>query len=316
MGWLARRLFGISLDEVRFTKRGFRGGHNPRVHTHIETIGESFLGGYHAALEEADPEALGERLDAAFDDVYRGFAYEGAGMSLALIDALVPGRRRFAAFLAGVGEPHVYMLHVGAGWAMARLPVGWRRPLADLDPLLAWLAYDGWGFHQGYFHWPRSIEGPREVPRRVRGYARRAFDQGLGRSLWFVEGTDVERVPRTIGAFPAARQADLWAGIGLASTYAGGVSEGDLQTLFEAAGEHRHELSQGASFAAKARQRAGNPTPHTELACQLYCQQDAATAAAVSDRALENLPPEPLTGDGGEPAFEVWRQRIRQHFVP
>src|SRR6185503_18765465 len=107
-----------------------------------------------------------------------------------LLDRLRLTRRRFADFVSGPGASHVYMLYVGAGWAIARLP--WLRSNPDrairhFDPLLGWLAVDGYGFHEGYFHWPESIDR-RRLPRGLSGYARCAFDQGLGRSLWFVEG--------------------------------------------------------------------------------------------------------------------------------
>jgi hypothetical protein len=69
------------------------------------------------------------------------------------------------------------------------------------------------------------------------------------------------------------------------------------------------QLAQGAAFAAKARQRAGNLKPYHDLACGVLCGLSAAEAAQVSDEALENLP-----ADGAQPAYEIWRQRIQQRF--
>jgi len=300
-----RRLFGVPEVETTFERRGFRGGEEPGVREHIERIGRSFLAGYHAALEVGEGERLVARLDET-ETAYRGFTYEGAGMGLALLDALTPWRRgRLRSYLDGAGAGHVYMAHVGAGWAIARLPFGMGGILSRLDPLLRPLAFDGYGFHQGYFDWPRSVEGRQEVPRRVRGYGRRAFDQGLGRSLWFVDGADVERLPRTIASFPEERRPDLWSGVGLAATYAGGVGEAAIRSLREAGREFAPELAQGAAFAAKARQRAGNMTAHVEMACRVFCGCSAAEAAEATDRALDGLGDE-----GGVPAYEVWRRRI------
>ncbi len=231
-------------------------------------------------------------------------------MGLALLDALVPGRgRRFQAFVEGPGAAHVYMVHVGAGWALARLHRRVERSLARLDPLLGWLAVDGYGFHEGYFHWTRYVR-EQAHPRKLAGYALRVFDQGLGRSLWFVEGADVARIPATIAAFSLDRQSDLWSGIGLAAVYAGGVEPEAVAALLDAAGPFQPELAQGAAFAAKARQRAGNPTAHTERACRIVCGTTAEEAAALTDRALQDLPP-----DGEEPAFEIWRRRLQAHFA-
>jgi hypothetical protein len=305
---LRRALFGISPGETSFARRGFRGD-SAAVRERLERVGASFVHGYHAALEETGPEAVAARIDE-LEREFRGFAFEGAGMALALLDAITPGRRdRLDRFLAGPGEPHVYLVIVGAGWILARLPVSPERLLARLDPVKGWLAMDGYGFHEGFFRWPRSVER-REIPRKVRGYARRGFDQGLGRSLWFVDGADVKRLPATIGAFPGERQADLWSGLGLACAYAGGRTRAEVEALAQAAGEHLPAFAQGVTFAAKARERAGNLAPQTELAAEVVCGMTATEAAAVTDRAAEALPAD----RPGEPAFEVWRHRIQERF--
>ena len=306
---MKRTLFGISPAETSFTRRGFRGDFTA-VRERLEGVGGSFVAGYHAGLEESAPEIIAARIDAELDREFRGFAYEGAGMALALLDRLTPWRRdRLARFLAGPGDDHTYIIHVGAGWILARLPLSPERLLSGLDPILGWLALDGYGFHEGFFHWPRSV-ARQEVPRKLRGYARRGFDQGLGRSLWFVDGADVQLLPRTIGAFPASRQPDLWAGLGLAAGYAGGRPRADLEELRRAAGAYAPELAQGVVFAAKSRHRGGNVTPFTELAAEVICGLSAAGAAAVSDAALPGLPAD----RPGEPAFEIWRRRIQDHF--
>lgn len=315
---LKRALFGIDPRETSFARRGFHAsgdGADP-VRERLERVGATFVAGYHAALEEERPEPLAARIDAEVEREFRGFAYEGAGMALALLDTLIPGRRdRLARFLAGPGEAQTYIIYVGAGWVMARLPVSPERYLSRLadphtDPIMRWLALDGYGFHEGFFHAPRSV-ARQEVPRRLHGYFRRGFDQGLGRSLWFVEGADVGRLPRTIGAFPAARQPDLWSGLGLACGYAGGRTRSEVEALLAAAGSHAPQLAQGVAFAAKARQRAGSPAAHTELACQVICGRSADEAAAVTDEALLDLPSDFSPDHPDEPAFEVWRRRIQ-----
>ncbi len=312
LGWVRKRLFGIPLEGVTVARRGFRTS-DAVVRERVERIGCTFLHGYHAALEDDEPEALAFRLNAAEREL-SGFAFEGAAMGLALLDQLTPWKRnRWQAFLTGPGSNHIYMVHVGVGWALARLPwLRWQieRSLIGLDPLLRWLAVDGYGFHHGYFDWPIYIE-QKAVPKRLFGYARCAFDQGLGRSLWFVNGADVSLIGKTIFSFPPIRHADLWSGVGLASAYAGTVERVAMQSLLDMAGRHRPSLAQGAAFAAKARQRAGNPAAHTEIACEVLCDLSADKAARITDDALSGLSP-----DGDEPAYEVWRRRIREHFVP
>ena len=117
------------------------------------------------------------------------------------------------------------------------------------------------------------------------------------------------RIGATISGFPAARHADLWSGVGLACAYAGGVPSPAIEGLAELAGPHHPHVAQGAAFAAKARQRAGNPVEHTELACRILCGMAADEAAGLTDRALADL-----ADRGGLPAYEVWRGRIRANW--
>lgn len=307
MGLLKRKIFEISPDEASFERRGFRGG-NAAVRERLERIGRAVLYGYHAALETDDPESLAASLGTvAHED--QGFAYEGAGMMLAILDCLTPWNRgRFSRFLAGPAAPHLYMAYAGFGWALARLPFPIDSGLKRLDPSLCWLAMDGYGFHEGFFHWPAAVDR-QEVPRRVRGYGRRAFDQGLGRSLWFVEGTEVARIARTINSFPAARHSDLWSGVGLACTYAGGAGAEALRELTALASGYRPELAQGSAFACAARSSGGVVPEHTRIACEILTGRtvEDATSAALGVRAtLPAADPDPE-----RPVYELWRRGIQ-----
>jgi hypothetical protein len=283
----------------------------------LETIGEQFLAGYGHAVEArsvAEAEARLEAIPAQF----RGFAYEGAGMGYAVLDAMpVPGGGRTGRFYASPGgDAHIYTAYVGVGWAMARLPrFLWSRLTAP-DPLLRWLVLDGYGFHQAYFHtdkyvhrqfreerFPWPAEGPAD-------YAARAIDQGIGRALWFVGGTDAEAVASLIERFPADRHGDLYAGAGLAATYACGVEEEELQRFRDRAGEHRFHLAQGSAFAAEARLRGGIVLPQTAVATQVLCGMTPQEAARIC---AETRPG--LGIADAQPNFEIWRRRITDVFA-
>lgn len=300
---LRLRLLGIEPGEASFERRGFSTC-EPAARTRLEEAGRAFVRGYRAALASDEHAAL-ERSLAEVDLELRGFAYEGAAMAMAVLDRVAPWRRdRLHDFIVGPARDHVYMAHVGAGWALARLRLG-PRAAAGLDPLLRWLALDGYGFHQGYFNPVRHLRDARP-PRRFHGYALRAFDQGLGRSLWFAAGADPGAIRQALGGFADERRPDLWSGVGLAATYAGGATPEALEALRTAAASYEPHLAQGAAFAAAARERAANPTAHTELGSRLLAGRSARVAAAISDKALRNLPP-----DGAVPAYEAWRGRIR-----
>ncbi|MEV6520953.1 DUF1702 family protein [Longispora sp. NPDC051575] len=313
---LRRRVFTPDISETLVSTRGFH-DKGPEARTVLETVGASFLAGLSAAAGAAQVTDVDTEL-AGLPNRFRGFAYEGAGMGFALVDAVTPGRPwRSAEFLAGSGDPHVYMAYVGIGWAIARLPrMLWRRATAAAtDPLLRWLVLDGYGFHQAYFHTLEYVFRQRELvtfpwpTEDPSGYARHAIDQGIGRAMWFVAGTDPALVADMIDDFPAHRHEDLYSGAGLAATYAGGVSEAELREFHRRSGPHAPFVSQASAFAAQARVRAGLLVPHTDLAAQVFCRTDAVRAGLVTE---ELIPPGPSAS--GLPAYEVWRRSVAERF--
>nr|WP_246278823.1 DUF1702 family protein [Phytohabitans rumicis] len=311
---LRRRILTPNTAETRLDVRGFHEKDAASKEV-LERVGHTFLAGFSYAAEARTTDDAEMRLEQIATR-FRGFAYEGAAMGFAIRDALPFGGGNIAKFLAGRGQAHVYMVYVGVGWAMARLPrMLWSR-IAPADPVLRWLALDGYGFHQAYFRTQRYVHERYHhdrFPWPVDGpswYASRVLDQGVGRAMWFVCGTDPALLAKTIARFPAHRWPDLYAGAGLAATYAGGADESELRALWDAAGDCRPQVAQGAAFGAAARLRAGLMVPHNELAAQVFCGMSATEAAELSER---NRPDGPVRGD--EPAYEVWRRRIANEFV-
>jgi enediyne biosynthesis protein E3 len=312
MGKIRRRLVMPDYSETTFEKRGFvvRDTH---AQARLEHTGAQFLVGFEHAIISGSVAEMEERLETV-DRAFRGFAYEGAGMAVAIADAMTPWHRyRVRGLAEGPGEPHIYMIHVGIGWAMARLPKAFWKSIILPDPLLQWLALDGYGFHEAYFTTKTFVEQqvrPKLTPPwpDPSGHAKNVIDQGIGRALWFIRGAHVDHVAETINDFAEDRRGDLWSGVGLAATYAGGTDPDELTRLRELSGEYERHLAQGSAFAAKARLRADLVIPHTPNATRVFCELSVEEAAAVTDEALVDLPPD--TTD--RPAFEVWRERIRE----
>ncbi|MCA9186647.1 MAG: DUF1702 family protein [Pirellulaceae bacterium] len=311
---LRNQLLAIGARETTFQRRRFESG-APRTRAHLENVGAHFLIGYHMALH--NPRQVDVKSLDNIVPLFRGFAYEGAAMALAVHDGLTfNGRRFWEVFSASHGDDHIYMMHVGAGWAMARIPwLRWRMTwyLSHFDDLLRWLLVDGYGFHQGYFHPQRYLYAMRhDRAIGARGYQARAFDQGLGRSLWFVTCANPRRISAIIGNMAQERHADLWSGVGLAATYAGGVSAEILDELREIAGTQAIHLAQGAVFAAAARHRAGNVVPYTFDACRLLTGLSVEDASDVAEQARLGLP---QSLESHQPAYEGWRGAIRQRLA-
>jgi len=280
---------------------------NEETSKRLKNIGLSFLTGYHAVLKDSELQVK-EQLDIIDRDL-QGFSFEGAGMAYALLDSIVPNKKRLELFLQNEGKNHIYMVYIGAGWSLARLSyVNHKKFIDKFDPLLKWLILDGYGFHEGYFSPQKSII-EKKIPKKFsNSYAENAFTQGIGRSLWFYASGNISNITKIINDFPIERRADLWSGIGLAATYAGGVKNSCYLQLKESAGSYLPEVAQGAAFACKARILSGLLTTDTEKAVELLLDIDALTLADLTDFALDNL------SIDNEEAYENWRNKIQSNF--
>src|SRR5437762_12459720 len=85
-------VLGLSTEEASFERRGFHIG-NGTVRARLETVGRAFISGYNHGLRSGSLEELASAL-ALTDPELRGFACEGAAMSLALIDCITGGATR------------------------------------------------------------------------------------------------------------------------------------------------------------------------------------------------------------------------------
>src|ERR1700733_4200576 len=98
MGSLTNRLLRIPAEETSVSRRGLRVP-DAAVQARLETIGQTFLRGYHTALPDRGGAALARSLGSV-DAELQGFAFEGAAMALTLLDHLLPmNRGRFHRFL-------------------------------------------------------------------------------------------------------------------------------------------------------------------------------------------------------------------------
>ncbi|GGS57598.1 MULTISPECIES: DUF1702 family protein [Actinokineospora] len=321
LGSLRQYVLAPKLSAVTFAERGFPGAASPAAE-HLEAIPQSVVCGFEWGIAARDLWEVRRRLELVVPE-QRGFAYEGAAMAFAVRDAMAGGSGKLTReLLLGPGAPHVFLTYIGIGFAMARLPRPlWRSIVPDLGgspyyPTMTWLAVDGYGFDLAYFHTRRYVDEQRvPAPYPWEGapeYFPRAVDQGIGRALWFIHGADPEAVVAAVGRFPAERRPDLWAGVGLAATFAGGCPADGLARVREAAGEHRDQLGVGVVFAVKARTFAGHVPDHSALGAQMLAGLSVADAVAISDST------EASSDDAGEdsvPLYEKWRSRIRAHFT-
>ncbi|MFV2104040.1 DUF1702 family protein [Micromonospora sp. LOL_024] len=320
VGSLRRHVLAPSWQEVGFPARGFPAAASAAARR-LEAIPQAVVCGFEWGIDSCDLSEAEHRL-ALVDPYLRGFAYEGATMAFTIRDAMSMFRTsRTRDLLLGPGRPHIFLNYIGIGFAMARLPrATWRRILPELSgmpyhPTMSWLAVDGYGFDLAYLdveRWVGRGERPRPYPwAGAPDYFLRAVDQGVGRALWFIHGARPDDVTTAIGRFAGERQADLWAGVGLAATFAGGCDPAGLVTLRRHAGGHRSHLAQGTVFAARARTFSGAVPPYTEDTVAALTSLSVAAASALADEvAVGGIPAE-----RADPPYEVWRRRVRSRLA-
>lgn len=298
-------LFGNNTARSVFRQPGF----SPQAWEKFEPVGVTLMEGFRLALDIQDLSKLAERLNHA-PTMWRGIAYEGAGMGLATLDALGRERRRVVAFGAGAGQAHLYPFYVGVGLAYARLRIRPETRLVGLDPLLGWVTADGYGFHEAFFRRRRYVDLAQPA-HRLTSYGQRMFDQGVGRALWFSLGADPDLVARHVAVFAPQRRGDVWAGVGLAAAYGGGAGTAALERLCERATGHLRGIGRGAAIAAWGREHADNAASHTELACQQLIGLTSVAAAQVVSEAATGLPVVSST-----PIHRIWCDRIDTVLAP
>jgi hypothetical protein len=296
-------MFALSESVASFDARGFHKGDEPS-RRRLEHIGKIFIAGFNGALVATDIGAVSASFDA-LDRDHVGFAIEGAAMGAAIADVLCPGFRRLERWFT-LNPRHTYLVHVGAGWALARM--SWRKKaiLSNADPIHGALIYDGMGFHDAYFKPQRALRGWRRIDD---GPVALAYDGGIGRAIWFVAGGDIDVAAASIGKFPPSRQGELWSGLGLAIAYAGGADDSVLSRVPQLACSYMADVAQGVAFAAEAHMRAEHLPNHTARACARLTERDARQLVEIvrHERACisfsQSLP--------HQERFQLWRQRLR-----
>jgi enediyne biosynthesis protein E2 len=319
LGSVRRRLLTPQLKEVTFAERGFPA--TPSAVTRkLEAIPEAVICGFEWGIDSRSQWEVERRLDLV-DDEQRGFAYEGVTMAFTVLDSMGPRGHHTRDLLLGPGSRHIFLAYIGIGFAMARLPRPlWKKIVPDLTPdpyypTMSWLAVDGYGFDRAYFETKRWVDAQKvPAPYRWEGspdYFLRAVDQGIGRALWFICGAHGPDVAAAVARFASHRQPDLWSGVGLAATFAGGGDESGLAALRRAAGDDWTQLALGSVLATKARNYSGVVPDHTVTTGAALTDLSVDKAVSLAD----DTAVAPTAGTKAEPAYELWRQRIRAHFT-
>jgi hypothetical protein len=269
-------------------------GRIPGLQEQLETVGLSFVKGFNAAVISNSNEKLWRNLNK-IEAGYRSFAFEGAGMYLGLIGLLFPWRRRrFFDFIKNEGVSYNIILTTGAGLALAKMKFfkrGAKAFINRLDPYLALVPYDSFGFYDGLYKTGR-VSGKCSEP-ELPEITLPLYYQGIGRSLWILKSNKIEDIKETIARFPMSWQGDLWCGLWFAVSFAGGAKEEDLEKLWKLGEKQRSYAALGIVQTAHMRSTHGFIPAWTENVCRNLLNMEAEEAVRIfeisSSQARQNL---------------------------
>ena len=296
-----RNIFSVPLKEANFDFRKFHPGQ--KAQNRLEFVAKVVLEGYNNAVHDGlTSDLLVKRR--MIDGEVVGFYNEGIGMglyALTLFGAKGTKEGIFWDFVRNEGKNHEYMSYIGAGLAVGVLKRNVLKSfLKKASPTSGQLFINGIGFYYGYFDADKVLR-KNFIPRylEVNDFYTECYYNGVGRAMWFYSGGDPGFIKSEIQHFPAERQAAIWSGVGLACTYANGVSMDVILNLKnEIAKDFKKDLAIGCILANHARDIAGNSnndeettmilTGHTKAECNEFAKKSH--AALKNQATIDGIP--------------------------
>jgi hypothetical protein len=224
----------------------------------------------------------------SFELKFRSIAYEAASMSMALNDLKADSQLRRWLEFAQQSALHGTQIHVGLGWALAQLQLDPSFFMTKLHPMMRYRVADGYGYYEGIFRRRKSVLS-QQRPEWNDAIAMGAYDQGLGRSLWYLNYGNIAGTKKLLEKFPVDRQGDFWRGLGIAITYAGGCGEEQLREIFVLAEDYKTQLAAGCVMALVSRKFSKYISEETFLACTVWCNKNADELLALYQPDLSSV---------------------------
>lgn len=307
-------ILGLPLSEAEFKIRGFETG--LPAQDRLELVAKTVVNAYNISLEYGLSKSLSIAI-AQVSNELSGFFHEGVAMGLFTLDLCSIGNKsRLYQFIEGEGKNHAYMSYIGAGIATAIFrnnSFEYFTTKANSEGESLFL--NGIGFYNAYFK-PKKTLKEMFIPRSFAGkesYFLEGYDNGIGRAVWFYNSGEPTKISETLNAFPEARRGAIWAGIGLAATYAGGVSEAKIRLLKKLAGKYAYRLGEGSFLATHTRRLAGNPHPN-DTTERILTGRSSVECHEFATEIIEKT----LRGEkyiDGKPSFQLFLSIIRDWVI-
>jgi len=145
----------------------------------------------------------------------------------------------------------------GLGWAFAKNEADYLEKLNTFSAFKQARVLDGYGYFYGLFRSRICVRGA-VIPESISEKELPFFDMGLGRSLWYLSKGNLEQVSKFLVGFNEKRLPSLVLGIGLASTFVGGLSSDELSTLHLLSGDYQSVFEKGVLLANRSCYESNN----------------------------------------------------------
>lgn len=232
-------------------------------------------------------QTLAENL-GNYEIEFRSIAYEAASMCIALQDFKTANElNRWHDFL-NENSAHATQIHVGLGWALAQNEISPIEFLRQLEPVFGYRVLDGYGYYEGFFRRRKSILNQQQ-PQWNDSTATGAYNQGLGRSLWYIHNGEIDAAKHALEKFPVERHKDLWRGLGIAIAYVGGCNEKMLREVFIQSGLYKSQLATGAVMALVSRHYANYISDDTSLVCKVWLNKTSEEIILLNENLRSSL---------------------------
>jgi len=222
----------------------------------IQLIQSVFQEAQNYASKENDRKAILSHLNK-IKHAFTSVAYEGTSFILA--ERSIKNNnslKDWEYFLKETKGLHDSQIHVGLGWAIAAINADLNLYTQKITPLLYSRVLDGYGYYYAIFKRRIAIRSA-QIPNNIRPDQVSAFNQGIGRSLWYLAEGKIEKLTRLIQLIQSERHGDLWRGIGIAYTYVGGEPIESIERINLLSGEYNKEFLCGIALALYARNKSG-----------------------------------------------------------
>ncbi|MFT4526334.1 MAG: hypothetical protein ACI9FU_001407 [Granulosicoccus sp.] len=247
----------------------------------IELIVLTFQVGRKIGEEILEPTEMIQQLNL-MDEEFRSMAFEGASMAVAVKSIEQQDNLRSWLTFLDANPTHSTQIMIGLGWAIGEKDLSPDSILEGLDSMTQGRAMDGFGYYMGLFRRRISIR-TQQIPKGISDDLQLAFDQGIGRSLWYISKGDLEMLERMMDSFPVYRQKHMWRGIGVACPVVGGCNAKHLGDLRQLSGEFKNQLETGCAMAAKSSVVSGVDNRVLDDASELWLNRSKKEAARLTD---------------------------------